>query len=151
MLGGVNSEPGPPPGRRRDIDTRLDAVRGRLKQLRDRDWDAVKDRAVSPGDRLEAAQQHAAEAHAAAVQVLATSADAFLRAAQAHERVAIVHEKAAKAGIGDVSQHERQADIHWAAAAGDRQRAEHAHWLLSESERAGPAAVFDEPRDGAAP
>jgi len=151
MLGGVDNEPGPAPGRRQDIDTRLDAVRGRLKQLRDRDWDAVKDRVGSPSERLEAAQRHAAEAHESAVQVLAASAYAFLRAAQAHERVAIVHEKAAKAGIGDVNQHERQAALHRAAAAGDRQRAAHVHSLLAESERAGSAAVCDEPRDGAAP
>jgi len=52
MLGGVDSEPGPAPGRRREIDTRLDAVRARLKKLRERDWDAVKSRAAAPGERL---------------------------------------------------------------------------------------------------
>lgn len=34
MLGGVDSEPGPPRGRRREIDARLDAVRARLGELR---------------------------------------------------------------------------------------------------------------------
>src|SRR5262252_8439461 len=37
MLGDVNSEPGPLPGRGREIDTRLDAVRARLQALRERD------------------------------------------------------------------------------------------------------------------
>src|SRR5215831_9926126 len=134
MLEGVDSEPWPSRGRRRDIDTRLDAIRARLKKLRDRDWDAVKIRAASPTERLEAAQRHATEAHAAAVQVLAASAGAFRRAAQAHERVASVHERAAKAGIGEVGQHERQAALHRAAAAADRHRAERAQSLLSETE-----------------
>ena len=49
MLGGVDSDPGPLPGRQREIDTRLDAVRARLKKLRDRDWDAVKSRTAAPG------------------------------------------------------------------------------------------------------
>jgi hypothetical protein len=40
MLECVDSEPGPPPARRRDIGTRLDAVRARLKALRERDLDA---------------------------------------------------------------------------------------------------------------
>ena len=102
MLGGVDSEPGPLPGRQREIDTRLDAVRARLKKLRDRDWDAVKSRTAAPGERLEAAWRHAAEAHAAAAKMLASSAEAFRRAAEAHERVASVHERAAASGIGDV-------------------------------------------------
>ena len=150
MLGGVDSEPGPLPGRQREIDTRLDAVRARLKKLRERDWDAVKSRTAAPGERLEAAWRHAAEAHAAAAKMLASSAEAFRRAAEAHERVASVHERAAASGIGDVRMRERQAALHRAAAA-DRQRAERALSLLPEPGRAGPAAVFDEPPDGAAP
>ena len=124
MLGGVDSERGSPLDRRREIDARLDAVRARLKRLRERDWDAVKSQAAPTSERLEAAQRYAAEAHAAAVQVLAASAEAFRRAAEAHERVAGVHERAAAAGIGDVGRHERQAVLHRAAAAADRQRAE---------------------------
>jgi len=151
MLGGVDSEPGLPPGRRREIDTRLDAVRARLKKLRERDWDAVTSRTAAPGERLEAAQRHAAEAHAAAAKMLASSAEAFRRAAEAHERVASVHERAAASGIGDVRMRERQAALHRAAAAADRQRAERALSLLSEPGWAGPAAVSDEPRDGVAP
>ena len=132
MLEGVDSEPGLPPGRRREIDTRLDAVRARLKKLRERDWDAVTSRTAAPGERLEAAQRHAAEAHAAAAKMLASSAEAFRRAAEAHERVAGVHERAAAAGIGDVGRHERQAVLHRAAAAADRQRAERTQSLVSE-------------------
>jgi hypothetical protein len=82
MLGGVDSEPGPPPGRRQEIDARLDAVRVRLRELRERDWDAVGSRTADLGERLEAAQRYAAEAHAAAVEVLASSAEAFRRAAE---------------------------------------------------------------------
>lgn len=151
MLEGVESESGPPPGRRWEIDNRLDAVRARLKKLRERDWDAVKGRTSSRSERLEAAQRHAAEAHAAAAKMLASSADAFRRAAEAHERVASVHERAAAAGIGDVRMRERQAALHRAAAAADLQRAERALSLLSEPGWAGPAAVSDEPRDGVAP
>lgn len=150
MLGGVDSESGPAPGRRREIDNRLDAVRARLEKLRERDWDAVKSRTAARGERLEAAQRHAAEAHAAAAKMLASSADAFRRAAEAHERVAMVHERAAASGIGDVRVRERQAALHRAAAAADRQRAERVLSLLSEPGRAGPAAVPDEPRDGVA-
>jgi len=150
MLGGVDSEPGPPPGRRREIDNRLDAVRARLKKLQERDWDAVKSRTAAPGDRLEVAQRHAAEAHAAAAKMLASSAEAFRRAAEAHERVASVHERAAASGIGDVRMRERQAALHRAAAVADRQRAERALSLLSESGWAGPATGTDEPRGGAA-
>jgi hypothetical protein len=36
MLEGVDSEPGPSPGRAREIEARLDAVRARLKKLRER-------------------------------------------------------------------------------------------------------------------
>lgn len=149
MLGGVDSEPGPPPGRRQEIDARLDAVRARLTQLRERDWGAVKSQAAPTGERLEAARRYAAEAHAAALQVLAASAEAFHRAAEAHERVAGVHERAAAAGIGDVGKHERQAALHRGAAAADRQRAERAESLLFEAGQAGPAVVSDEPGDGA--
>jgi hypothetical protein len=116
MLGGVDSEPGPPSDRRREIDNRLDAVRARLKKLRERDWDALKSRTAARGERLEAAQRHAAEAHAAAAKMLASSADAFRRAAEAHERVASVHERAAASGICDVRMRERQAALHRAAA-----------------------------------
>jgi hypothetical protein len=151
MLGDVDGEPERPPGRRREIDTRLVAVRARLKELRERNWNAVKSRAAPPGERLEAAQRHAAEAHAAAAQVLASSAEAFRRAAEAHERVASMHERTAASGIGDVRQHERQAALHRAAAVADWQRAERAQSLLSEPERAGPAAVSDKPGDGVAP
>jgi hypothetical protein len=151
MLEGVDSEPAPPPGRRGEIDTRLEAIRARLKQLRRRDWDAVKRQSASTSGRLAAAQRHAAEAHDAAVQVLAASAEAFRRAAEAHERVSGVHQRAAAAGIGDVLGHERQATLHLAAAAADWQRAERAQSLLSELDQAEPAPDSDEPRDGAAP
>src|SRR5262252_2405202 len=151
MLEGVDSEPGPPSGRRREIDNRLDAVRARLKKLRERDWDAVKSRTAGPGERLAAAQRHAAEAHAAAAKMLASSAEAFRRAAEAHERVASVHERAAASGIGDVSMRERQAALHRAAAAADLQRAERALSLRTEPGRAEPAAASDEPPDGVAP
>jgi hypothetical protein len=132
-----------------EIDARLDGIRTRLQQLRERDWDTVKSQAASTGQRLAAAQRYAAEAQAAAVQVLAASAEAFRRAAEAHDRVAGVHERAAGAGIGDMGQHERQAAPHRAAAAADRQRAECAQSVLSGPERAGPPApVSDEPGDG---
>jgi hypothetical protein len=139
----------PLPGRRREIDNRLDAVRARLKKLRERDWDAVKNRTAARGERLEAAQRHAAEAYAAAAKTLASSAEAFRRAAEAHERVASVHERAAASGIGDVRMREQQAALHRAAAVADRQRAERALSLLSEPGWAAP--VSDEPRDGVAP
>lgn len=151
MLGGVDSEPGPPPGRRQEIDERLDAIRDRLRQLRERDWDAVKRQAGVPSERLAAAGRYAAEARAAAVQVLAASVEAFRRAAEAHERVIGVHQRAAAAGIGDVPGHERQAALHRAAAAADWQRAERTQSLLLELDRAGLAPVPDEPRDSAAP
>ena len=131
MLDSVDSEPGSLPARRREIDARLDALRARLKKLRERDWDAVRSRTIAPSERLEAAQRHAVEAHDAAAQVLASSAVAFRRAAEAHERVASLHERSAASGVGDVHQHERQAALHWAAAAADRQRAERALSLLS--------------------
>jgi len=145
MLWSVDSEPGPPPGRQRQINARLNAIRAWLKQLRERD------RAAAPSDWLEAAQRQAAEAHAAAAQGLVASAEAFRRAAEAHERAASLHERTAAAGIGDVREHERQAALHRAAAAADRQQAERAQSLLSEPEWAGPAAVPDELGDGVAP
>lgn len=129
MLEGVDSQPGPAPGRRREIDARLAAIRAWLKQLHDRDWAAVKNQAAVPGERLAAAQRYAAEAHAAAVQVLAASAEAFRRAAEAHERVVGVHQRAAAAGIGDVPGHQRQATLHRAAAAADWQHADRAQAL----------------------
>lgn len=151
MLSRVDSQPGLTPDRRREIDTRLDAIRARLKQLRERDrgWDAIRSRAAPPGERLAAAQRHAAEAHAAAAQMLASSAAAFRDAAEAHEGAASMHEKATAAGIGDVAGHERQAAQHRAAAAADRQRAQRVLSLLSDHERAAPAPISDEPRDGA--
>jgi hypothetical protein len=122
----VDSEPAPPSDRRAEIDTRLVAVRARLKELKDKDksWDAVRRRATTPGERLALAQRHAAEAHAAATEVLASSADAFRHAAEAHDRAASMHERTAAKGIGDVPGHRRQAELHRAAAAADRHRAE---------------------------
>jgi hypothetical protein len=74
------------------------------------------------------------------------------RRAEAHERAASSHERTAAAGIGVVPkhEHERQAALHRDAAAADREQAEDARSLLSEAERAGTAAVFDEPGDGVA-
>jgi len=100
---------------------------------------------------VETAVRRAAQAHAAAARVLASSVEAFRKAAQAHERVASVHDRAAAAGIGDMLAHEQQASLHRAAAAADWQRAERAQSLLAASEPAGPAAVLDEPGDGVAP
>jgi hypothetical protein len=150
MLGGVDSEPVPPPDRRREIDTRLDAVRARLKTLRERDLDAGKRWATTPSERVAAAQRHAAEAYVAATEVLASSAQAFRHAAEAHERAASMHERTAAAGIGDVLGHQRQAELHRAAAAADRQRAERVQLLLSDHEQAQPVPVSDEPTDGVA-
>jgi hypothetical protein len=150
MLEGVDSEPGPSPGRRREIDTRLDAVRARLRTLRQRGVDADKHWTATPSERVAAAQRRAAEAYAAALQVLASSAEAFRRAAEAHERAAGMHARTAAAGIGDVRGHERQAALHRAAAAADRQRAERAQSLLSDQERARHAAVPHEPTGGVA-
>ena len=130
MLGGVDSEPAPP-GRRQEIDTRLDAVRARLKKLREREVDADWSQAASRFERLEAAARHSAEAQAFAVQVLASSVAAFRRAAEAHEGAASAHDTAAASGIGDVLAHERQATSHRIAAAADRQRAERAQSLIS--------------------
>jgi len=150
MLEGADSEPWHPPGRRREIDARLDAVRARLQVLGERDVDGVKGRTAAPGGQLEAARRHVAEAHVAAAEVLASSAEAFLRVAEVHERAASRHDKTAAAGIGDVIGHERHATVHWAAAAAARQRAERAQSLLSNHQRAGTAAVCDEPGDGVA-
>ena len=55
MLSRVGSEPGSLPGRRREIDARLKALRARLKELRERDWNAANSRSAAPSDRLEAA------------------------------------------------------------------------------------------------
>ena len=134
MPPGADIEPWPPPGRREEIDTRLDSVRARLQELRERDPGGVRGRAV--GERVESARHHAAEAHAAAVEVLASAVEAFRKAAQAHERVASVHDRAAAAGIGDMLAHEQQASLHRAAAAADWQRAERAQSLLAGSARA---------------
>jgi hypothetical protein len=149
MPGDADNEPGSPPGRRQEINTRLDSVRARLKELRERDPDAGKDSAASPAERVEAAQRRAADAHAAAALVLASSARAFRHAAEAHERAAGMHARTAAAGIGDVRGHEQQAALHRAAAAADRQRAERTQSLLSQSERSGPA-LHDEPGGRAA-
>jgi hypothetical protein len=137
MRQGAGGESRPPWDRQREIDTRLEAVRTRLKELRERHSNAIMDWAASPSERVEAAQRHAAEAQAAAALVLASSAEAFRHAAEAHERAASMHEKTAAAGIGDVSAHKGQAALHRAAAAADRQRAERAHSLLSDHEGAG--------------
>lgn len=136
---GVDSE-ATPPGRRREIDARLDAVRARLKALRERDLDARKRWTATPNERVAAAQRHAAEAYDAALHVLASSVQAFRRAAEAHEHAASMHESTAAAGIGDVRGHERQATLHRAAAAADHQRAERALSLLSDYERTASAA-----------
>lgn len=143
MPGSADSEPWPPPGRREEIDTRLDIIRARLKELRARDPGASRDRPV--GERVELARYHAAEAHSAAVEVLASAVEAFRHAAMAHERAASVHERAAAKGIGDVLEHEQQATFHRAAAAADWHRAKRTQSLLPEPEQAGPAAVPDEP------
>ena len=150
MLEGVNSEPGPLPGRQREIDTRLDAVRARLQVLRERDVFAGTRWTTSPRERVAAAKRYAAEARAAAARVLASSAEAFRNAAEAHERAAAMHERTAARGIGDVPGHERQAAIHRAAAVADWQRAERVQSLLSNREQVEPAPVTDAPRGGMA-
>ena len=66
MLGGVDGEPVPPPERRREIDTRLNAIRARLNTLRERDREAMRSRTATPGERVEAARRHAVEAYVAA-------------------------------------------------------------------------------------
>ena len=148
ILGDVDSEPELPLDRRQEIDARLDAVRARLKTLRER---GVGDsQATTRSERAAAAQRYAVEAHAAAAEVLASSAEAFRHAADAHERAASLHDRTAANGIGDVRGHERQAALHRAAAAADRQRAERAQALISDHGRAGQAPVSDEPRDGVA-
>ena len=149
--GDVDSEPGRPPGRRRQINARLGAIRARLEQLRERDLDSTGSRDAASNNRLEAAQRHQAEASAAAAQALAATVEAFRRAAEAHERAASMHERIAAAGIGDMREHERQAALHRAGAAADRERAERTRSLLSQAERAEPAAVSDKPGDGVAP
>jgi hypothetical protein len=138
MLGSVDSQPSRPQDRGREIETRLGAVRLRLQELRDRgrSWDAINSATITPGERVAAAQRHAAEAHAAAVVVLVSSADAFRHAAEAHERAASMHERAAAKGIGDVAGHERQAILHRGAAAADWERAERVQLLLSGNEGA---------------
>jgi len=150
MLRGVDGEPRPSWDRRREIGTRLDAIRARLKELRERNPDAIKDGAASRSERVAAAQRHAAQAHAAAALVLASSAEAFRHAAEAHERTARAHERTAAAGIGDVPGHDRQASLHRAAATADRQRAERAQSFLFDHEQARPAAGCDEPGEGVA-
>lgn len=148
MLGGVQSEPGPLPGRRREIDTRLDAVRARLQVLRERDVFGAARWTYSPRERVAAAKRYAAEAHAAAIRVLASSAEAFRNAAEAHERAASMHERTAAGGIGDVHGHERQAALHRAAADADWLRAERVQSLLSGHEPVG--SFSDESRDDVA-
>lgn len=145
----MDSGPGAP-GRERQIGTRLDALRARFKELRDKDRDAARRWTISPSERLEAAQRHAAEAQAAAAQVLASSVMAFHMAAEAHERVASLHVTASASGLGDVHQHERQAALHRAAAVMDRQRAKRAQSLLPSLELAGLAPVSGEPANGEA-
>src|SRR5262249_37923798 len=60
ILEGVDSEPGPMPGRRREIDTRLDAVRARLQVLRERDVFGGTRWTTSPRERVAAAKRYAA-------------------------------------------------------------------------------------------
>ena len=150
---GAGSGPWASPGRRREIDTRLAAVRARLEELKDRErsLDAAKNRTGTARERVAAAQRHAAEADAAAVEGLASSAEAFRIAAEAHEWAARMHERTAATGIGDVPGPVRQAALHRSAAAADRQRAERVQSLLSGHERAGPAAISGEPDHGMAP
>ena len=138
--GGVDSEPGHRPLRRREIDERLAAVRARLEELRERRRGADRTKAAA-SERLEAAQRHAAEAHAAAARTLAAGVEAFRHAAEAHEHAASLHEQAAASGFGDGREHERQAALQRAAAAEDWRRAERAQLLLTAPERAGPASV----------
>lgn len=139
MLGSMDSQPAPPPSRQQEIDARLDAVRARLKTLRERNPDPRNHWATTPSERLALAQRHAAEAHAAATEVLASSAEAFRHAAEAHDRAASMHERTAAKGIGDVPGHQRQAALHRAAAAADRHRAERVQSLLTDHEREQPA------------
>lgn len=146
----VVCEPWSMPGCRRDIDARLDAVRARIKTLRERDLDVGTMWIAGPRDRLTAAERHAAEARAAATRVLVTSEEAFRRAAEAHEQAARLHERTAASGVGYVRGHEQQAALHRAAAAADRQRAQRAQLLLSHHERVGPGMISDEPDDGVA-
>jgi hypothetical protein len=148
MLGGVESEPGPTQGRGREIDARLDAVRTRIKQLKERDLGANKRWVNTPSERVAAARRHAAEAYAAATEVLASSVETFRYAAEAHERSAGMHDRTAAAGIGDVGGHERQAALHRAAAAADLRRAERVQSRLSDHERTQPGPISEEPRDG---
>jgi len=146
MLEVVDTEPSSRPSRRREIDDRLDAVRARLEELRERRRPADEGRTAS--QRLEAAQRHAAEAHAAAAQVLASGVEAFRHAAEAHERTAGLHEQAVAAGVGDVGEHQRQAALQRAAAAEDWQRAKRAQSVLSGPEWASPASAPGEPGGG---
>ena len=150
----AGSEPWASPGRRRAIDTRLAAIRARLKELSDREvgLDGMRSRTATTRQRVAAARRDAAKAQAAAFEGLAASAEAFRIAAEAHERAARMHDRTAAAGIGDVIGHERQATSHRAAAAADRQRAERALSLLSGHDGSGPAAVVcDEPGEGVGP
>ena len=146
----VDSEPGLMLDRRQEIDTRLDAVRARLKTLRQRGSDVGNSRATTSTERLAAAQRYAVEGQAAAADVLASSAEAFRHAAEAHDRAASLHDRTAATGIGDVCGPDRQATLHRAAAAADRRRAERAQALISDHEQAGPVPVSDEPQDRAA-
>src|SRR5215469_2910812 len=100
----------------------MPSARG-FQVLRERDPFAASRWTTSPRDRVAAAKRYAAEAHAAAMRVLASSAEAFRNAAEAHERAASMHERTAAGGIGDVRGHERQAALHRAAAAADWLRA----------------------------
>lgn len=137
----------PPPDRQGEIGTRLDAVRARLKSLRERS----RDLAASPTERLEAAQRREVQARDAAISALISSVHAFRTAAAAHERVASVRYRMAAQEIGDVREHEQKAARHRAAAQADLQRAERSESILSESEWARPAVVPDEPGTAVAP
>jgi hypothetical protein len=82
---------------------------------------------TAPGERLAAAQQHAAASRAARNGRWLPSAQAFRLPAEADKRAAIQHERAAAVGSGDAEQHGRQAAAHRAAAVADIRQAERAH------------------------
>ena len=115
------ASPGPRPDRRREIDTRLDAVRARLKKLREETGTLSRAGPPHPGTGWKRPSVTRPRRARCRCEKLASSAEAVRRAAEAHEPAASVHERAAASGIGDVRMPERQAALHRAAAA-DRQR-----------------------------
>jgi len=131
-----------------EIGQRLDAIRMRIKELEDRRRDDAGPDAggsSAPSGRLAPAQRHAVAAQAAAERAAASCVSAFRRAADAHESLAIQHDRSAVSGFGDVAEHQRRAACHRAAAAADRQRAEHAQSLISGR---APQAQHSDERDG---